>query len=96
MANKTTNAFLGFIAGVATGAALGVLYAPDKGSKTRKNIKKQSDKISGDVRDAVNEKVDGLKDYVNQSLGDVKDRFSKIEKEVKEKAEQTRKNAKTS
>ena len=33
---KKSNVVLGVLAGAAIGALLGILYAPDKGSKTRK------------------------------------------------------------
>ena len=35
---KNGNTILGIAAGVAIGATLGVLFAPDKGKKTRKKI----------------------------------------------------------
>ena len=35
---KAGKVFLGVLAGVAAGAVLGILFAPDKGSKTRKKI----------------------------------------------------------
>ena len=46
--------FLGVVAGLAAGAALGVLFAPEKDSKARKLISRKTD----DLIDAVNEKID--------------------------------------
>jgi len=54
-------------AGVLVGAALGILFAPDKGSETRKKISGQGKKIAYDVqnkfrrgRDKFNELKDDL------------------------------------
>ena len=45
---------LGLLAGVAAGALLGILFAPDKGAVTRKKITKKSDEYA----DALREKFD--------------------------------------
>lgn len=42
---------LGVVAGMATGALLGVLFAPDKGSKTRKKIKNKTSKLKKNLKD---------------------------------------------
>ena len=36
----STKSFLSILAGLAAGAAIGILYAPDKGWKTRARVKK--------------------------------------------------------
>jgi len=41
MKNNGAKYFAVFIAGLATGAALGILLAPDKGSNTRRKIKEK-------------------------------------------------------
>jgi len=60
------------LVGAAIGGILGILFAPEKGSKTRK-------KITGKTEDFTN----SLKDKFNSFLEDAKKEFE----EVKEKAE---------
>ena len=64
---KRGNVLLGILGGVAVGALLGILLAPDKGENTRKKIvKKGEDYVDGvkvkfnDIMDEMNEKMDGV------------------------------------
>lgn len=52
---KNNKALLGFLGGIAAGALLGVLYAPDKGSKTRKKIKQKGSQYADDAKDKADE-----------------------------------------
>lgn len=53
---KTTNVLLGVLGGVAVGAALGILFAPEKGSETRKKILDKSKAYQNDLKN----KFDGV------------------------------------
>ena len=44
MSNHTTDTLIALLSGVAIGVGVGVLFAPDKGSETRKKIKDKFDK----------------------------------------------------
>jgi len=56
------------LVGVAVGAILGVLYAPDKGSITRRKLSRTGDDIRdrfNDLKDSINDKIDNLRDDVD-------------------------------
>ena len=54
--------------GVAVGAILGVLYAPDKGSITRRKLSQAGDNLRekfNDIADAINDKIDSFRSDTN-------------------------------
>jgi gas vesicle protein len=66
---NTGKALLGVLAGLATGVAIGMLFAPDKGSSTRKNISRKGE----DLADALDEKIDEkFNDLIGAITGKVK------------------------
>lgn len=76
---------LGVLAGLSAGALLGILFAPEKGSVTRKKITKKGEEYAGSVKDKFNEFVDDVKEKFENVKEDV-------EKEnVKSKAEKSKK-----
>jgi gas vesicle protein len=59
---------MGVLAGIAVGALLGVLFAPDKGSETRKKMAEKG----GDLADGVKDKLNKLIDELNQKIDEAK------------------------
>lgn len=70
---------LGLLAGVAAGALLGILFAPEKGSVTRKKIAKNSEDY-----------MDGLKEKFDEFLDSISEKYDKVAEEVSEFAEKTK------
>jgi gas vesicle protein len=67
MSTKNGNSILALLAGAAIGVGLGILFAPDKGSKTREKIKEGLD----DLKDGTNEKISKTKDELKETLEDL-------------------------
>jgi gas vesicle protein len=53
--NKKSDAFFAFVAGVVAGAALGILFAPDKGSNTRDKLSFQLDKYRHKLKEIIDQ-----------------------------------------
>ncbi len=67
---KPVNAVLGFIAGLSIGALFGVLYAPQKGSTTRKRIARKGAEYGDELKDKFSESVEGIKDTYTSTKKD--------------------------
>lgn len=59
---KSSNVLLGIVGGLAAGAVLGVLFAPDKGTNTRKKIAKKSSDLKDNLTDSFNDFVSNVED----------------------------------
>jgi gas vesicle protein len=71
MSNNNGKVLLGVLAGVAVGATLGILFAPDKGSNIRKKISKKGEDYA-----------EGLEDKFNEFIESVTQKFESLKQEA--------------
>ncbi|MDN3677021.1 YtxH domain-containing protein [Flavobacterium paronense] len=74
------------IIGAATGATLGVLFAPKKGSKTRKSIVGSAKKMTRNFKEKMDDEIKVLKKKAKKEAEFLKDKGIKIEKEIQKKS----------
>lgn len=55
------------------GVALGALFAPDKGNKTRKRLKSESKKITDDLLDDLDRGLEAVNDWTEKVVKTVRE-----------------------
>ncbi|MHC1776524.1 MAG: YtxH domain-containing protein [Lentimicrobium sp.] len=85
---NTGKLILGVVAGVALGASLGILFAPDKGTATRKKISKKRSALTEDLERKFNRFIDGFKKKFEDLQEEASDMVEDMKVRVKETQEQ--------
>lgn len=80
---KTSDLVVGVVGGLAVGAILGVLFAPDKGSNTRRKILKRAEKAKEDLKDGFDEYLDSLSEKYNSLVKTGEEMLEKGKEELK-------------
>ena len=69
--NTALKVLAGFAIGAITGAAVGILTAPDSGERTRKKLKKDAQRFAEDISDSALKKFSEVKNEINEKLDEV-------------------------
>jgi len=86
---STGKVVLGTVAGLAIGGILGILFAPEKGSVTRKQIKAKSNEYSDELKskyndfaDSLSEKLQSAKEFAQELVENGKAEYDDIKNDV--------------
>jgi gas vesicle protein len=80
---NTDKILIGILAGFAAGAVVGILFAPDKGSNTRKKITEKGNAVASDLES----KYSNLKSEVSKTIDRVKNEYAQVMQDGQELAE---------
>lgn len=87
--NNGIKVLTGFSLGLLAGAVAGLLYAPEKGDKTRKQLKKNVDKSYKDsmkkideLKTTLNKEIDNVSSKGKETLEQLKNSVSKVNDKV--------------
>jgi gas vesicle protein len=89
MSSRSTS-FLMLVTGIAAGAALGLLFAPQKGRDTRADLRKKGVDVYKRLKDLVSE----AQDHMAQQTARAKEKVNEMKGEAQRPGEQARSSAK--
>jgi len=83
-----SDSVLALLAGAAIGVGIGILFAPDKGSKTREKIKGNLDDLKDELKSKFNSVEEEAKQKFSQSKDELKETVDNLLSKSSYKAEE--------
>lgn len=82
-----TKIFAALLVGLAAGAALGVLFAPDKGDETRDKLSESLKDLTDSIKETAAKEIDSLMDLKDKVVENIKSKLNGIEEEYQDDLE---------
>jgi len=76
------------LAGLAAGAVLGIIFAPEKGSETREKLNESLADLTDAIKERAEEQFDQLTDFKDKIVAAVKSKLGKAEDAIDEEIEE--------
>lgn len=85
--NDSSKVLVGLLAGLAAGAALGLLFAPEKGTETRDKLGQSLKDFGDTIKDRAADEINNLSAFKDKVVGSVKSKVASVEDELADDVE---------
>jgi gas vesicle protein len=75
------------LVGLAAGAALGILFAPDKGNETRDKLAESLKNLGESIKETASAEIDNLLNLKDKVVGNIKTKINGVEQEYQDDLE---------
>lgn len=85
--NDNSKVLIALLAGLAAGAAIGLLFAPEKGSETRDKLNQSLKDLGDSIKDKAAEEINNLTSLKDKVVDSIKDKLRTVENEYSNEVE---------
>lgn len=86
--NDNTKVVAALLAGLAAGAALGILFAPDKGTDTREKVNESLKDLGDAIKERTNEQINQVGALADSLIATVKSKLDKTSHQIEDAIEE--------
>ncbi len=85
--NDNSKVFVALLVGLAAGAALGILFAPDKGNETRDKLSESLKTLGDSIKETAKTEIDNLLNLKDKVVDNFKSKINSTEMEYQDDLE---------